>query len=94
MLLRMFAKLGFRRFLTTQINKPRNYGSLSDSNRIFQNLYGTQDWGLSGDMARGGWYKTNKILEKGHSWILDEVKKSGLRGRGGAGFPTGLNYLL
>ena len=90
MLLRMFAKLGFRRFLTSQINKPRNYGSLSDSNRIFQNLYGSQDWGLPGDMARGGWYKTNKILEKGHSWILEEVKKSGLRGRGGAGFPTGL----
>jgi NADH dehydrogenase (ubiquinone) flavoprotein 1 len=29
---------------------------------------------------------------KGPNWILDEVKKSGLRGRGGAGFPSGLKW--
>lgn len=28
----------------------------------------------------------------GQDWIIDEIKKSGLRGRGGAGFPTGLKY--
>ncbi len=28
----------------------------------------------------------------GPDWIIDEIKKSGLRGRGGAGFPTGLKY--
>jgi NADH dehydrogenase (ubiquinone) flavoprotein 1 len=43
-------------------------------------------------MARGDWYKTKEILLKGHEWILDEIKKSGLRGRGGAGFPSGLKW--
>lgn len=43
-------------------------------------------------MVQGGWYKTKEIVEKGHDWILDEVKKSGLRGRGGAGFPSGLKW--
>ena len=42
--------------------------------------------------TQGDWYKTKEIIEKGHKWILDEVKKSGLRGRGGAGFPTGLKW--
>lgn len=43
-------------------------------------------------MARGQYYKTKEILLKGHEWILDEIKKSGLRGRGGAGFPSGLKW--
>ena len=41
---------------------------------------------------QGDWYKTKEIILKGHEWILDEVKKSGLRGRGGAGFPSGLKW--
>ena len=69
----------------------RNY-SISDSDRVFKNLYGLNDWTLKGDIRRGGWYKTRNILEKGHEWILQEVKESGLRGRGGAGFPTGLKW--
>lgn len=28
----------------------------------------------------------------GHEWCIDEIKASGLRGRGGAGFPSGLKY--
>lgn len=43
-------------------------------------------------MLQGDWYKTKEIILKGHDWILDEVKKSGLRGRGGAGFPSGLKW--
>jgi Respiratory-chain NADH dehydrogenase 51 Kd subunit len=41
---------------------------------------------------QGDWYKTKEILLKGIDWIQGEVKKSGLRGRGGAGFPTGLKW--
>ena len=36
-------------------------------------------------LSQGDWYKTKEILLKGSDWILDETKKSGLRGRGGAG---------
>ena len=65
---------------------------LSDKDRIFTNLYGLRDSGLKGAQARGAWDGTKKMLEKGEDWIIDEVKASGLRGRGGAGFPTGLKW--
>eukprot|EP01147_Barroeca_monosierra_P007712 gene7712-609_t len=70
----------------------RHQSDLADSDRIFQNLYGKHDWGLQGAMKRGVWYKTKEIVQKGDDFILDEVKKSGLRGRGGAGFPSGLKW--
>jgi NADH-quinone oxidoreductase subunit F len=65
---------------------------LADKDRIFKNLYGLHDWGLEGARARGAWDGTKTILEKGRDWILNEMKASGLRGRGGAGFPTGLKW--
>jgi NADH-quinone oxidoreductase subunit F len=65
---------------------------LEDKDRIFRNLYGRHDWRLAGARARGAWNGTKAILEKGRDAIIDEVKKSGLRGRGGAGFPTGLKW--
>jgi NADH-quinone oxidoreductase subunit F len=65
---------------------------LADSDRIFTNLYGFEDWGLKGAMKRGAWDGTKAILDKGPEAIVDVVKKSGLRGRGGAGFPTGLKW--
>jgi NADH dehydrogenase (ubiquinone) flavoprotein 1 len=70
----------------------RTYGKLKDQDRIFTNLYGKHDWKLKGSLKRGDWYKTKEILLKGHEWILNEIKISGLRGRGGAGFPTGLKW--
>lgn len=65
---------------------------LQDRDRIFTNLYGLQDWRLPGARRRGDWDGTKALLEKGQDWIIDQIKKSGLRGRGGAGFPTGLKW--
>ena len=65
---------------------------LQDRDRIFRNLYGTEDWRLPGARARGLWDNTKALLERGRDAIVDEIKKSDLRGRGGAGFPTGLKW--
>jgi NADH-quinone oxidoreductase subunit F len=65
---------------------------LEDKDRIFTNLYGFGDRGLKGARARGAWDNTKALLEKGKEWIINEMKASGLRGRGGAGFPTGLKW--
>jgi NADH-quinone oxidoreductase subunit F len=65
---------------------------LRDQDRIFTNLYGFHDWRLAGARARGDWDGTKDILAKGRDWIIEEMKTSGLRGRGGAGFPTGVKW--
>ena len=82
----------FRRLNTKNYNLCRKLHSINDSDRVFKNLYGRESWNLKGDMDRGGWYKTKNIIEKGNKWILNEIKESELRGRGGAGFPTGLKF--
>ncbi|KAJ6245881.1 NADH-ubiquinone oxidoreductase flavoprotein 1 ndufv1 [Anaeramoeba flamelloides] len=70
----------------------RFYGGLKDKDRIFTNLYGDYDTSVTGAMKRGDWHKTKSIMSKGKEWIISEIKKSGIRGRGGAGFPTGLKW--
>ena len=65
---------------------------LRDQDRVFTNLYGLHDWGLKGARARGDWDNTKAILERGRDAIIEEVKNSGLRGRGGAGFSTGMKW--
>ncbi len=65
---------------------------LTDKDRIFTNLYGFHSPGLEAARKRGAWDGTRFLLEKGRDWIINEMKASGLRGRGGAGFPTGLKW--
>ncbi len=65
---------------------------LRDEDRIYTNLYGFESPFLKGAQARGDWDGTRAILDKGRDWIVDEMKKAGLRGRGGAGFSAGMKW--
>jgi NADH-quinone oxidoreductase subunit F len=65
---------------------------LSDQDRIFTNIYGWEGADLKAAQKRGDWDNTKAIIKKGREWIIEEMKASGLRGRGGAGFPTGMKW--
>lgn len=65
---------------------------LKDKDRIYTNIYGWESPFLDGAQARGDWSGAKDIIAKGRDWIIEEMKSSGLRGRGGAGFPTGLKW--
>merc|ERR1711939_233755 len=72
--------------------KRTQFGGLKDQDRIFQNLYGHHGADLASAKKYSDWHKTKEILLKGHDWIISEIKASGLRGRGGAGFPSGMKW--
>ncbi|WP_016917615.1 NADH-quinone oxidoreductase subunit NuoF [Rickettsia honei] len=65
---------------------------LKEEDKIFTNLYGQQSHDLKSSKKRGDWENTKALLDKGRDFIVEEVKKSGLRGRGGAGFSTGMKW--
>jgi NADH-quinone oxidoreductase subunit F len=65
---------------------------LNQQDKIFTNLYGYQPSDLENAKKRGDWTDTKKFLDNGSEWIIEQVKASGLRGRGGAGFPTGMKW--
>lgn len=60
----------------------------------FRNLHLDRPWLLETYQKEGGYEALNKIIKENITpeAIIDEVKASGLRGRGGAGFPTGLKW--
>ncbi|WP_341787128.1 NADH-quinone oxidoreductase subunit NuoF [Rickettsia endosymbiont of Cantharis rufa] len=65
---------------------------LKEEDKIFTNLHGQQSHDLKSSKKRGDWDNTKALLDKGRGFIIEEVKKSGLRGRGGAGFSTGMKW--
>ena len=65
---------------------------LQSKDKIFNNIFGFQSNKLSYALKRGDWDKTKKILSLDHDVIIEKIKNSGLRGRGGAGFSTGLKW--
>ncbi|HKU92354.1 MAG TPA: NADH-quinone oxidoreductase subunit F, partial [Sphingomicrobium sp.] len=67
-------------------------GPLADKDRIFTNLYGFQSWDLKAAQKRGDWDDTKGLMARGQDAIIEEIKASGLRGRGGSGFPTGMKW--
>jgi NADH-quinone oxidoreductase subunit F len=65
---------------------------LKEEDKIFTNLLGDEPWNLKSALKRGDWDNTKDFIKKGRKWIIEEVKASGLRGRGGAGFSTGMKW--
>ena len=65
---------------------------LSSENKIFTNLFGEQSFSLNFAQKRGDWHNTVTFLNHGADYIIEQIKSSGLRGRGGAGFPTGMKW--
>ena len=60
--------------------------------RLLQTLAGSP-WDIEAYLRLGGYEAWRKcVTESNHEEIVNEIKRSGLRGRGGAGFPTGTKW--
>ncbi len=65
---------------------------MKKENIIFSNLYGKHDESIKGALKRGDWKDISKTLKLDKQDIINKIKDSGLRGRGGAGFSTGMKW--
>ena len=67
---------------------------MAEHNVVFTTLHADQPWSMDTYLSVDGYKAWRKILEEktAQEDIIDAVKESALRGRGGAGFPTGLKW--
>jgi NADH-quinone oxidoreductase subunit F len=65
---------------------------LDSRNQIFSNIYGRNSPNLRAAQNRGAWSEVKYFVQRGSEWVSNEIHKSGLRGRGGAGFPTAMKW--
>lgn len=66
---------------------------LQEKDRIFINLIKREKIGIKYSLKRGDWHDTSSIIRNStQDEIIEKVKQSGLRGRGGAGFSTGTKW--
>jgi NADH-quinone oxidoreductase subunit F len=74
--------------VAASVSLPSGYGIILDG------IASEQTWRLDDYLKRSGYDALKKILRNGikPDEIIGELKKSALRGRGGAGFPTGLKW--
>ncbi len=76
-----------------RIGRPEEVSYLARQTRLTFARVGIVDPMSAQDyVAHGGYAGLTRALELGGTGIIDEVKASGLRGRGGAGFPTGIKW--
>ncbi len=65
---------------------------LKEQDKIFTNIDGLKPAALTDAKKRGDWDSTASLVKLGREKIVEQVKNSGLRGRGGAGFSTGMKW--
>lgn len=65
---------------------------LKEQDKIFTNLYGYHSTDINSAKQRLDWHDTKKFLKLDPDKVIEEVKNSGLRGRGGAGFSAGIKW--
>src|SRR5246500_553851 len=63
-----------------------------DEVRVVSRRFGKGATDIEKYLEMDGYRSARKAIENGSEWIINEMKASGLRGRGGAGFPAGLKW--
>ncbi len=65
---------------------------IKDQDRVFPNILNREQISLSLAKKKSDFENIEDLLSRGSEWIINEIKESGLRGRGGAGFSTGMKW--